>query len=173
MANYKRKIERKRIERRRKNIFISVLAVGVLVVLALPWIRSQFEPDFQFTDFFMVVDDLEIVTTETGLQYQDLEIGTGPEAKTGDQVEVHYIGWLTDGTQFDSSIQRNLPFDFTLGRGQVISGWDEGVVGMRVGGLRILMIPPDLGYGPRDIPGIPPSSILLFQVELLTVTPQG
>lgn len=109
-------------------------------------------------------------TTPNGLQYIDVTPGNGPEARAGQSVTVHYTGWLTNGTEFDSSRGRNQPFVFPLGRGQVIRGWDEGVQGMRVGGQRRLIIPPDLGYGPRGAAGvIPPNATLIFDVELLGV----
>ena len=104
------------------------------------------------------------------LQIDELVVGTGAEARTGASVSVHYTGWLTDGTRFDSSIDRGKPFAFALGRGQVIAGWDQGVVGMRVGGKRKLTIPPHLGYGVRGAGGvIPPNATLVFEVELLGV----
>ena len=111
-----------------------------------------------------------MTTTSSGLKYEDLQPGTGTEAKAGDTVQVHYTGWLTDGTQFDSSHDRNSPFTFKLGAGRVIKGWDEGVAGMRVGGKRKLTIPPDLGYGARGAGGvIPPNAELIFEVELLKI----
>ena len=113
-------------------------------------------------------------TTESGLQYQDVVEGSGDEAKTGAYVSVHYTGWLYEngeaGRKFDSSKDRNDPFSFPLGAGHVIRGWDEGVAGMRIGGTRRLIIPPQLGYGARGAGGvIPPNATLLFEVELLGV----
>jgi FKBP-type peptidyl-prolyl cis-trans isomerase len=109
-------------------------------------------------------------TTASGLQIEDMTEGTGAEAKAGHQVRVHYTGWLTDGKKFDSSRDRGQPFGFKLGGGQVIRGWDEGVSGMKVGGLRKLTIPPELGYGARGAGGvIPPNATLVFEVELLGV----
>ncbi len=106
----------------------------------------------------------------SGLKYTDLEVGTGEEAKAGHNVKVHYTGWLENGTKFDSSLDRREPFQFKLGAGQVIRGWDEGVAGMKVGGKRKLTIPSDLGYGARGAGGvIPPNSTLIFDVELLGV----
>jgi FKBP-type peptidyl-prolyl cis-trans isomerase len=104
------------------------------------------------------------------LGIEDVKVGDGDEAKPGQSVTVHYVGTLTDGSKFDSSRDRNKGFSFTLGAGQVIKGWDQGVAGMRVGGVRKLTIPPELGYGSRGFPGaIPPNSTLLFEVELLSV----
>jgi FKBP-type peptidyl-prolyl cis-trans isomerase FkpA len=109
-------------------------------------------------------------TTSTGLQYEDLQEGTGQEALSGQTVSVHYTGWLTDGTKFDSSVDRGQPFQFPLGARRVIAGWDEGVAGMKVGGKRKLTIPPSLGYGSRGAGGvIPPNATLVFDVELLDV----
>jgi FKBP-type peptidyl-prolyl cis-trans isomerase FkpA len=109
-------------------------------------------------------------TTSSGLTYEDTKVGTGPAAKSGQTVSVHYTGWLTSGKKFDSSKDRNEPFDFPLGMGSVIKGWDEGVQGMQVGGVRKLTIPPALGYGARGAGGvIPPNATLVFEVELLTI----
>ncbi|HEY9816563.1 MAG TPA: FKBP-type peptidyl-prolyl cis-trans isomerase [Candidatus Obscuribacterales bacterium] len=114
--------------------------------------------------------DEEIITTESGLQYIDLEEGTGAMPQTRQTVVVHYTGTLEDGTKFDSSRDRNQPFSFRIGVGQVIKGWDEGVATMRVGGRRKLIIPPDLGYGARGAGGvIPPNATLIFDVELLRI----
>lgn len=109
--------------------------------------------------------------TESGLYYQDLQVGGGTVARAGVKVTVHYTGWLVDGEKFDSSIDRAQPLPFTLGIGQVIDGWDEGITGMREGGTRKLIIPPSLGYGSRQRGRIPPSSILVFDVQLLSVQP--
>jgi len=104
------------------------------------------------------------------LEITDIEVGDGAEAAAGHQVDVHYTGWLTDGTKFDSSLDRGQPFSFQLGGGQVIRGWDQGVVGMKVGGKRKLVIPPELGYGARGAGGvIPPNATLVFEVQLLAV----
>ena len=110
------------------------------------------------------------VVTASGLKYVDLKVGQGEEARAGKVVEVHYTGWLEKGTKFDSSVDRNRPFTFRLGAGDVIKGWDEGVAGMKVGGKRRLVIPPDLGYGKRGAGEvIPPGATLIFEVELLGV----
>ncbi len=109
-------------------------------------------------------------TTASGLAIEELAIGEGAEACVGQTVTVHYTGWLTSGRKFDSSKDRRQPFEFPLGRGHVIAGWDEGVQGMRVGGSRKLTIPPELGYGARGAGGvIPPDATLVFEVELLGV----
>ncbi|NQV14022.1 FKBP-type peptidyl-prolyl cis-trans isomerase [bacterium] len=110
------------------------------------------------------------VTTASGLKYVDLELGTGKSPLSGQAVSVHYTGTLEDGKKFDSSHDRNKPFSFAVGIGQVIQGWDEGVISMKVGGKRRLVIPPDLGYGARGAGGvIPPNATLIFEVELLDI----
>lgn len=112
----------------------------------------------------------EETTTPSGLKYVELAVGEGEAAKAGDRVQVHYTGWLLDGTKFDSSVDRGQPFVFPLGAGRVIRGWDEGVAGMKPGGKRKLVIPPDLGYGDRGAGGvIPPNATLVFEVELLKI----
>ena len=109
-------------------------------------------------------------TAATALKMEDLKVGTGAEAVAGKTVSVHYTGWLTDGKKFDSSLDRGQPFEFQLGAGQVIQGWDKGVAGMKVGGKRKLTIPSDMGYGARGAGGvIPPNATLVFEVELLGV----
>lgn len=115
-----------------------------------------------------------MITTASGLQYEDVTVGEGIAAKAGDEAVVHYTGWLysngTQGKKFDSSKDRNDPFEFSLGAGNVIKGWDEGVQGMQVGGVRRLVIPAHLGYGARGAGGvIPPNATLLFEVELLAL----
>ncbi len=112
----------------------------------------------------------EAPPTNEKLEIKDLVVGKGTEAKAGDSVKVHYLGTLTDGKEFDGSKKRNQPFEFVLGAGNVIKGWDQGVAGMKVGGKRKLTIPPSLGYGLRGSPPvIPPSATLIFEVELLEV----
>jgi len=115
-----------------------------------------------------------MITTASGLQYEDTTVGTGATAQAGQHVTVHYTGWLYNegvkGAKFDSSKDRRDPFQFGLGAGQVIKGWDEGVQGMQVGGTRLLVIPAALGYGGRGAGGvIPPNATLMFEVELLAV----
>jgi FKBP-type peptidyl-prolyl cis-trans isomerase FkpA len=111
------------------------------------------------------------VKTDSGLQYWDIRVGNGEEAKEGSHVRVHYTGWLTNGKKFDSSVDAGKPFDFTIGNGEVIRGWEEGVTGMRVGGKRQLRIPPALGYGAEGTPDgtIPPNATLIFDIQLLNV----
>jgi FKBP-type peptidyl-prolyl cis-trans isomerase FkpA len=110
------------------------------------------------------------ITTSSGLTYEELVVGDGETAAIGQTVSVHYTGWLSDGTRFDSSRDRNEPFEFPLGAGYVIRGWDEGVQGMRVGGVRRLTIPPELGYGAQGAgEAIPPHATLVFEIELLEI----
>jgi len=105
----------------------------------------------------------------TNLKIEDLIVGTGTQAQAGNTVQVNYLGTLVNGIKFDSSYDRNEPFEFTLGAGQVIQGWDEGIVDMKVGGKRKLTIPPSLGYGAQTVGSIPANSTLIFEVELLAV----
>lgn len=121
-------------------------------------------------------ESTESTTTTSGgdvssLKTEELKAGSGKEAKSGTKVSVHYTGWLTNGKKFDSSVDRGEPFEFELGAGQVIQGWDQGVAGMKVGGKRKLTIPPQMAYGDRDVGGglIPANSTLVFEVELLDV----
>jgi peptidylprolyl isomerase len=114
--------------------------------------------------------DEEVIETATGLGYVEIEEGTGPRAKAGDSVSVHYTGWLKSGQKFDSSRDRGEPIVFPLGKGRVIKGWDEGVASMKVGGKRKLIIPAHLGYGQQGAGGvIPPGATLIFEVELVGI----
>ncbi len=142
---------------------IAVLSFAFLLAVAF----AQTKPDtIKPTD----VKGLKSHYTAEGLKYYDIKEGTGPVAKSGNTVKVHYTGWLTNGKKFDSSVDRGQPFEFKLGAGQVIKGWDDGVAGMKVGGKRQLLIPPQLGYGSRGAGGvIPPNATLIFDVELLGV----
>lgn len=134
--------------------------VGVLLMSIGRPIMAQTEPTGSIPE----------TTTDSGLKYVDLVVGTGREAVAGNHATVHYTGWLTNGTKFDSSVDRRDPFSFPIGSGKVIKGWDEGVAGMKVGGKRKLTIPPQLGYGARGAGGvIPPNATLVFEVELLEV----
>jgi peptidylprolyl isomerase len=136
------------------------LAALALTALAAPALALAQEPGYTKSD--------------SGLQYKDEKVGTGPQPQKGDRAKVHYTGWLYQngkkGAKFDSSVDRGEPFRFPLGQGRVIKGWDEGVATMKVGGKRTLIIPPDLGYGARGAGGvIPPNATLMFDVELLGV----
>jgi len=117
-------------------------------------------------------DGKKVVTTASGLKYSDLKEGTGPAAKTGNTVKVHYTGWLTDGKQFDSSVKRGEPIELTLGQGRVIKGWEEGLVGMKKGGRRKLTIPAKLAYGEEGRPPvIPPNATLIFDCVMVDIQP--
>jgi FKBP-type peptidyl-prolyl cis-trans isomerase len=142
---------------------LGLLLFGAVLVLAFaPAARTQEKKDSPKT-----------VKTKSGLQYQDLKEGKGEAAKKGDVVEVHYTGWLKNGKKFDSSLDRKKPFSFELGAGKVIKGWDEGVAGMKVGGIRKLIIPSELAYGKRGAGRvIPPDAELTFEVELLKIKPK-
>ena len=145
----------------RASIFTALVAVSAVTIAAI-----QTEPTLAQTA------GKKTMTTASGLQYTDETVGTGPSPKRGQTAVVHYTGWLyengTKGKKFDSSHARNEPFDFPVGAGRVIKGWDEGVATMKVGGKRTLIIPPDLGYGARGAGGvIPPNATLMFEVELL------
>ncbi len=151
------------------------LAAGALALLSLAPALAAGESDSQAAPAAAApaatAAQEKIVTTASGLKYEDLKVGEGAEAKSGDRVEVHYTGWLENGTKFDSSVDRGKPFPFPLGAGRVIKGWDQGVAGMKVGGKRKLIIPPALGYGDRGAGGvIPPNATLIFEVELLKIT---
>ena len=112
----------------------------------------------------------KLITTPSGLQYTDIVVGTGATPQPGQLAVVNYTGWLEDGKKFDSSLDRGVPFEFRLGQGKVIKGWDEGVASMKVGGKRKLIIPPALGYGERGVPGvIPPNATLVFEIDLLDI----
>jgi hypothetical protein len=140
---------------KRSTRIIAVILIGALAIAGLAYL-------------FLRND--KTVTTASGLRYEDLVVGTGETAAAGKKVSVHYTGTLESGEKFDSSHDRGQPYEFTLGRGTVIKGWDEGISGMKVGGKRKLIIPPRLGYGPAgQPPKIPGNATLLFEVELLDV----
>lgn len=141
-----------------------IMVVVVLLMTAM-WLTAQAGPLHPSP-----VNGSAAVKLPSGLKYWDLTVGTGAEAVKGKKVKVNYTGWLLEGTRFDSSYDRNTPFEFKLGAGKVIKGWDEGVAGMKVGGKRQLRIPPELGYGMRGSePAIPANAYLVFDVELLDV----
>ena len=168
------------------NILMSSLSTAILISLLLisdlcfakPEVKIIYKPQQEIEKGLnekskenkLVKTDEKVTTTPSGLKYVDLVPGSGPSPKTGQTVKVHYTGWLTDGKKFDSSVDRGQPFEFQIGIGQVIKGWDEGVSTMKIGGKRKLIIPPQLGYGSRGAGNsIPPDSTLLFDVELLGV----
>lgn len=150
-----------------------LLALSLVLALALAACGSEGEGNTEEAEDAPAAAEQEEcdtaeVTTDSGLVIQDIECGTGEEAQTGQTVTVHYVGTLEDGTKFDSSRDRGEPFSFPLGAGQVIRGWDEGVVGMKPGGIRKLTIPADLAYGKAGRPPvIPPSATLIFEIELI------
>ncbi len=166
MSNRSARARRRAVRLRNQRIVIIVAALALIIAIAAYFIvRNQQEKKQA-----LVPITGDMVTTATGLKYQDLVVGAGEEARAGDVVSVHYTGWLDDGTKFDSSLDRGTPFEFTLGLGKVIQGWDEGVAGMKVGGKRKLIIPPDLAYGSSGAGGvIPPNATLTFEVELLEI----
>jgi len=144
--------------------------IGIVVTLLglLLWTAAQTAPAKKAPQGPTPVTG-EPIKTASGLEYWDIKVGTGAEAKLGHKVKVEYTGWLTNGKRFDSSVGK-APYEFMLGAGQVIKGWDEGVAGMKVGGKRQLKIPSNLAYGAKGYPGaIPPDSTLIFDVQLLDV----
>jgi len=148
---------------------------NLLMILLLAWAvvagckQNKSEPG-QGAATAPKIDTAALTKTASGLAYQDLKVGDGPSPKVGKGVKVHYTGWLENGTKFDSSVDSGKPFVFTIGVGQVIPGWDEGVLTMKTGGKRKLVIPSNLGYGAAGAGGlIPPNATLIFEVELLDV----
>jgi FKBP-type peptidyl-prolyl cis-trans isomerase FkpA len=171
-----------RIARRnRQRVIIGLIVVLVIAVIAILVYRdyaskTQVTPTTTANatptpalDATAPSPSANAVTTSDGLIYEDLDVGTGAAAQAGNTVSVYYTGWLADGTKFDSSLDRGQTFDFTLGAGSVIAGWDEGVVGMKVGGIRLLVIPPSLGYGATQYSSIPGNSTLTFEVQLAAI----
>jgi peptidylprolyl isomerase len=144
--------------RNRQVRIIAIVIVAALAVSAIAYLISK-KSGSTGTE----------VTTATGLKYVDITEGTGPTPAAGQLISVHYTGTLQNGTKFDSSVDRGQPYEFRIGTGAVIKGWDEGLMTMKVGGKRKLIIPPNLGYGPRGTPNIPANSTLLFDVELLGI----
>jgi peptidylprolyl isomerase len=147
------------------------LRLSALVTLAVVSLTGAFA---MATSTAMAQTAGKIVTTASGLKYSDSKVGTGAMPKTGQTCVMHYTGWLYEngvkGKKFDSSVDRGQPFEFVIGKHQVITGWDEGVASMKIGGKRTLIIPPELGYGARGAGGvIPPNATLIFDVELLDV----
>ena len=144
-------------------------AVGVCALIGIGYILAIHQP-LQPTPTPVAATPKPMESSKPQLEIKDLVVGTGEVAKTGDLVTVNYVGTFTDGKKFDSSYDRNQPFSFKLGARQVIKGWDQGLVGMKVGGKRKLTIPGDLAYGPQGFAGfIPPNATLIFEVELLSI----
>lgn len=158
----------KRLENTQR-LWLFVGFVGLMFVMYFLGNSGKSEESDAMENQF-VDPNIEVITTASGLQYQEKVVGSGEAAQAGQMVAVHYTGWLLDGTKFDSSVDRGQAFEFALGAGRVIAGWDEGVAGMQVGGKRLLIIPAALGYGERGAGGvIPPNATLVFEVELLEV----
>jgi FKBP-type peptidyl-prolyl cis-trans isomerase FkpA len=167
-------------KRNRQRAIIGVIVVLALVAIAI-LVYRDYAANAQATsstanatptpglDATPPTPSANAITTADGLIYEDLQVGTGATAQAGDTVSVYYTGWLADGTKFDSSLDRGQTFDFTLGAGNVIAGWDEGVAGMKVGGIRLLVIPPSLGYGATANGPIPANSTLTFEVQLAAI----
>jgi FKBP-type peptidyl-prolyl cis-trans isomerase FkpA len=150
----------------------AVCATALLVAACGKDSTSPPEPKIEETTFApaLGVDLATMTKTPDGLYYKDLVVGTGATIANGQLINARYTGWFPDGTQFDSNVDAASPYPFNLGRGQVIAGWDLGLVGMKVGGKRQLVIPPSLGYGPDPYFEIPGNSILVFQVEVVSAT---
>jgi FKBP-type peptidyl-prolyl cis-trans isomerase len=152
-----------------KTSWYGVVLAAIVVLVVVVWWQSGGVEEQTSAPQGAISSIIPTITTQMGLEMTDTVQGTGAEAKAGDKVSVHYTGTLADGTVFDSSKSRGTPFEFTLGAGAVIKGWDAGVAGMKVGGTRKLVIPPELAYGSRAVGPIPPNSTLTFVVELLEV----
>lgn len=156
--------QRRAARAKRRNQQRLIIIVSVLVII------GAFSAVIYYSSAKDKQSEGEMITTASGLQYQEITVGTGQEAKNGDTVTVHYVGTLEDGTQFDSSRDRGEPFQVTIGTGGVIAGWEEGLQGMRVGGTRKLVVPPELGYGAQAVGDvIPANSTLIFEIELLSI----
>jgi FKBP-type peptidyl-prolyl cis-trans isomerase len=165
MSNRSERARRRAAKQRNRRLLIGGIILVVLVAIGYFAITA-----LQNKNNASSSSSGQATTTSSGLQVIDEVVGSGQEAKTGDTVSVNYTGWLADGTKFDSSYDRNQTFDFTLGAGNVIKGWDEGVVGMKVGGKRKLIIPPDLAYGATGYaPVIPANATLTFEIELVAI----
>jgi FKBP-type peptidyl-prolyl cis-trans isomerase len=165
MSNRSERARRRAAKQRNRRLLIGGIILVVLVAIGYFAITA-----LQNKNNASSSSSGQATTTSSGLQVIDEVVGNGQEAKTGDTVSVNYTGWLADGTKFDSSYDRNQTFDFTLGAGNVIKGWDEGVVGMKVGGKRKLIIPPDLAYGATGYaPVIPANATLTFEIELVAI----
>lgn len=155
-----------------KRTIITIILVGILILLGAIYYffgRGNNQQANESKKKEKIEASVNTASTNDALNIQILKEGTGTGAKSGDKLQVHYTGTLKDGTKFDSSRDRGEPFIFFLGAGQVIKGWDQGLIGMKVGEMRKLTIPPNLGYGSRDLGAIPPNSTLIFEIELLKI----
>jgi FKBP-type peptidyl-prolyl cis-trans isomerase len=154
-----------------KRLFSGAIIAGAVILLAAVAVAqpAAAKPKTPSTNAPTKVTG-DGLKTDSGLQYWEIRVGPGEVAKEGSHVRVHYTGWLTTGKKFDSSVDAGKPFDFTIGNGEVIKGWEEGVAGMKVGGKRQLRIPPELAYGAEGYPPtIPPNATLIFDIQLLGV----
>ena len=150
--------------------FVAILVVGVVALLVFGYFIFNLNGQPKSDDQVSAMKQTQSQSAkDQGLKIQDEKVGTGAAVKSGDTVVINYTGTLTNGTKFDSSYDRGVPFTTQIGVGQVIKGWDEGVVGMKVGGKRKLTIPPSLGYGDQSTGNIPPNSTLIFEVELVGI----
>ena len=152
----------------REKTFRPLVGIALSPVIQLPWLDAMPDKDEGLRTIFHTRNIVLILFI---MKIEKITTGNGASPKSGDTVTVHYTGWLTEGTKFDSSVDRDEPFAFVLGTGQVIKGWDEGVATMRVGDKARLTVPPELAYGPAGYPGaIPPNATLIFEVELLSIS---
>ena len=151
--------------------YVAVIAIVVVLTVIFVFAQTAAKKSTSTSTNAPTKVTGEGVKTSSGLTYWDIRVGNGETAKEGSRVLVHYTGWLTSGKKFDSSVDAGQPFKFTIGNGEVIKGWEEGIAGMRVGGKRQLRIPPELGYGAQGTPDgpIPPNATLIFDVRLLGV----
>ncbi|PIT92590.1 MAG: peptidylprolyl isomerase [Candidatus Harrisonbacteria bacterium CG10_big_fil_rev_8_21_14_0_10_42_17] len=154
----------------KKYIVIIIITIVVIIIGRALYQDNQTKETLQTKTTIENEEVMEKTPNENGLQIENIKEGTGEGAKNGDVVSVHYTGTLVDGTKFDSSLDRGTPFQFTLGTGTVIKGWDQGILGLKVGGKRKLTIPPELGYGANGLGAIiPPNATLIFDVELIAI----